>query len=175
MWKIIGSVLILTGTAGVLQSWIMAQRYSHMQLETFRVFLQKSLYVMQSEKIKVADYFERYMEQLNQKDDALIHILEEIVNRLSLNTYPSGLMIWEEVFKENEKSWNFDSEIFQIIVQAGNGFFGRSKEENIKFLEKNLKELEKQQERIKQKNAQERKVWIPVGMLGSLMLVILFL
>ena len=130
---------------------------------------------MQSEKIKVVDYFERYLVQLEQKDDALIHILEELVKRLSLNTYPSGLMNWEDVFKENEKTWNFDAEMFQIIVQAGNGFFGRTKEENIKFLEKYIKELEKQQERIKQKNAQERKVGIPVGMVGTLMLVILFL
>lgn len=175
MWKVIGIILLLAGTAGVLQTWITAQRYSQTQLETFKVFLQKSLYVMQAEKIKVVDYFERYIVQLEQKDDALIHILEEIVNRLSLNTYPSGLMIWEDVFKENEKTWNFDAEMFQIIVQAGNGFFGRTKEENIKFLEKYIKELEKQQERIKQKNEQERKVWIPVGMLGTLMLVILFI
>ena len=73
------------------------------------------------------------------------------------------------------RSWNLSQEVFSIIVQAGNGFFGRSREENISFLKKSLTELEIQQVNMKEKDAQERKVWVPVGMLGTMMLAILFL
>ena len=178
MFKVIGGLLVLGGVSGFLQSWIGTQKKQQMRLELFLLFLQKSLYVMQTEKVKVIDYFKRYIDQetvlLENHDTTLNQVLEELVRRLSSNNYPNGQMVWEEVFGESE-SFQFDSEVFRTIVQAGNGFFGRSREENIGFLKREIKELEKQQEKIKEKHIQERKVWIPVGMLGSLMLVILFL
>lgn len=179
MWKLVGVFLTLGGVAGVLYSWVDEQRNKQIRLDMFLLFLQKSLYVMKREKVKVMDYFQRVIELDNPlqiyRNELLQMALTEILQRLSTNTYPSGQMVWEEVFQEEKQSWNLDPEIFQMIVQAGNGFFGRSREENVSFLEKSIKELEEQQVKLKQKNAQERKVWVPVGMLGTMMLVILFL
>ena len=81
--------------------------------------------------------------------------------------------MWEEVLKEQD--WNLDEEMFSIILKSGNGFFGRNREENSSFLKKQLEELEKQKIKGKEKDAKERKLWIPVGMLSGVMLVILFL
>ena len=179
MWKLLGILLVLSGAAGVLYSWCCEQKEKQKRFESMLFFLRKSVYVMQREKIKVAELLLKYIEQnkseQRNKEKVLVSTLEEILKRLSTNTYPSGQMVWEEVFRENEKSWNLDPEIFQMIVQAGNGFFGRSREENVNFLEKSIKELEEQQVKLKQKNAQERKVWVPVGMLGTMMVIILFL
>lgn len=179
MWKLIGVLMVLGGVAGVLYSWCCEQKEKQKRLENMLLFLQKSVYAMQREKIKVAELLLKYIEQnkseQRNKEKVLVITLEEIRKRLSTNTYPSGQMVWEEVFQEEKQSWNLDPEIFQMIVQAGNGFFGRSREENVSFLEKSIKELEEQQVKIKQKDAQERKVWVPVGMLGTMMLVILFL
>ena len=175
--KFIGVLFMLSGTAGILYSWVQEQKEKQMHLEHFLLFFQKSLYVMQNEKIKVADYFRRYIEQENGQlgDDLLKMVLIETVNRLSTNTYPNGQMVWKEVLQEEMPELKSDHEAFRIVVQAGNGFFGRSREENINFLNRSIKELEKQKEEIKEKDARERKVWIPVGMLGMVMLVILFL
>lgn len=178
MWNLVGAVLMLGGVAGVLYSWVDEQRNKQIRLELFLLFLQKSLYVMKREKIKVMDYFQRVIEldnPLQNRNELLQMTLTEILQRLSTNTYPSGQQVWEEVFRENEKNWNLDPEVFQIIMQTGNGFFGRSREENVSFLEKSIKELEEQQVKLKQKDEQERKVWVPVGMLGSMMVIILFL
>ena len=179
MWKGLGIVLLLSGTAGVLYSWIDAQRESQKRLENIIFFLHKSVYAMQTEKIRVVDLFERYIEhdkwKREKKDIILAQILNEIRQRLLSNTYANGQMVWEEVFKEKEEKLHFDNEVFPIIVQAGNGFFGRTREENIRFLEKSINELEVQQKKLKVKSEQERKVWIPVGMLGSVMLVLLFI
>ena len=179
MWKLLGAMLTFGGVAGVLYSWCCEQNSKQKKLDDMLVFLQKSVYVMQREKIKVAELLLKYIEQnkseQRNKEKVLVSTLEEIRKRLSTNTYPSGQRVWEEVFRENEKNWNLAPEIFQMIIQAGNGFFGRSREENVSFLEKSIKELEEQQVKIKQKHAQERKVWVPVGMLGTMMLVILFL
>lgn len=178
MGKIVGIVLVLGGTTGCLYSWICRQKEKHKRIEEFIVFLQKSIFAMEAEKVKVIDYFEKYVSMdsrmIDNGDQVLEKSLREIAKRLATNTYPKGQDAWEEVLKEEEANFDFDKETFEMVLHAGNGFFGRSREENICFLQKSLREMEHQQAKIKEKNAQERKVWVPVGMLGAVMLVILF-
>ena len=64
---------------------------------------------------------------------------------------------------------------FQIVINVGRGFFGRSREENIAYLKKYLDELERQRLIIHEREVQKRKIWVPVGMLGTMMVMILFL
>lgn len=179
MWKFIGILFLLGGATGFLYSWVCEEKAKLRYLDDMILFLQKSVCMMQQEKIKVADWFRRYIEQdislQSNRNVILGRALAEIIQRLSINTYPHGQMVWEEVFREEEQNLNFDRDTFQSIVQAGNGFFGRDRAENISFLEKSIKELEQQREKMKEKNVQERKVWLPVGMLGAVMLVIILL
>lgn len=160
--------MLLGGTMGVLYSWICGLKERERKLEEFILFFQKSIGVMETEKIRVIDYFEKYASQELQTS------LVEIARRLASNTYPNGQIVWEEVFTEEKPNLSFDQETFSIILQAGNGFFGRSREENIRFLQKTVKELETQKKKLMEKDAKERKVWVPVGMLGAVMLTILF-
>lgn len=175
MWKLTGVFLLLGGMAGILYSWTSQQKINQRRGECFLLFLQKSIHMMQEEKIKVIDYFERYIEEAAESNERVLEqTLKEIIHRLSSNTYPKGQTVWEDVIREGNY-YGFDQEVLQIIVQAGNGFFGRCRDENIAFLQKSIRELELQLVKMKEKSAQERKVWIPVGMLGSVMLAILFI
>ena len=179
MGKIVGILLVLGGVAGCLHSWMIQQKERQMMLEELIRFLQKSVFAMEKEKIKIVEYFARYkavdsgMEARN--EHVLERTLQEIAKRLASNTYSNGLLAWEEVFEEEEQNWTLDKETFEVLLCAGNGFFGRSREENVCFLQKSIQELEKRQEKIKEKDTQERKVWIPVGMLGAVMITILFI
>ena len=169
MGKIVGIVLVLGGIAGGLYQWIELQKERQKRVEEFCLFLHKSIFMMESEKIKVIDYFAKSVT----RDSRITDALQEISKRLSENIYPNPQSVWEEVLKE--KDWNLDEEMFSIILKSGNGFFGRNREENSSFLKKQLEELEKQKIKGKEKDAKERKLWIPVGMLSGVMLVILFL
>ncbi|MBQ6845479.1 MAG: stage III sporulation protein AB [Agathobacter sp.] len=169
MGKIVGIVLVLGGIAGGLCQWMELQKVRQKRIEEFCLFLHKSIFMMESEKIKVIDYFAKTIT----KDSEITGALQEISRRLSKNIYPNPQFVWEEVL--NEKKWDLDKEEFSIILKSGNGFFGRNREENICFLKKQLEELEKQQIKRKEKDAKERKVWVPVSMLSGMMLVILFL
>ena len=66
-----------------------------------------------------------------------------------------------------------DEETFEIVLELGRGFFGRKRSENISFLQRGLMQLEERQKRKREKDAKERKVWIPVSMLGGIMLLII--
>lgn len=171
MGKIMGCALLLGGVSGFLYSWIRSQREKQKRLEEFIIFLQKSIFAMETEKVKVIDYFTNYISA----DEQITRTLQKVAERLRQNIYPKGQNAWEEVLKEEEANLDFDKETFGVVLRAGTGFFGRSREENISFLQKSQKELEKMQERIMEKDAQERKVWVPVGMLGGVMVILLFI
>lgn len=167
----VGAVLFMGGISVYLYNWIETQKIRQKRLEEFICFLQKFVFAVDTEKVKIISFFSGY----DCEDKLLVETLHEIASKLRSNTYPEGQMVWEEVFKEKEQNWTFDKETFGMILKAGNGFFGRNKNENICFLQKSIRELEMQKERQKEKDAKERKVWIPVGLLGGIMLVIIFI
>lgn len=171
--------MVLGGVAGVLNSWITEQKKHQKILDEFIRFFEKSISTMEKERVKVVTHFEKYVSQMlgdiNTEKNLLSQVLSEIAARLSTNTYPNGQVVWEEVFQEVKQTVAFDKETYAILLQAGNGFFGQSREENIRFLQKSIRELEEQQKKCREKNAQERRVWVPVGMLGAVMLVIILI
>lgn len=176
MLKIIGVLFVLCGATGVLYAFVSCQKEKQNNIEMFLIFLEKSIYAMEKENIRVINLFQNYrFSHTCKKEHILEDTLQEISRRLSTHTYGNGQMVWEEVFIEQKEKFILDQETFDLILQSGKGFFGRSKEENCVFLKKSLSELEIQQKKIKQKDAKDRKVWVPVGMLGALMLAIFFL
>ena len=172
MWKGLGVLFVLGGIAGILHSWVRLQKKRRKRLEEFIQFIHKSIYAMESEKVKIIDFFLQYQKK---EDELLEYTLHEIANRLKENTYAVGQSAWEEVFREKKQEWMQQEEVFQGILQTGKGFFGRSVQENTSVLQKNLQELERLKLECKKKEIQERKVWIPVGMLGGMMIIILFI
>ena len=171
MGKIVGIVLVLGGIAGVLYQWIEIQKERQKRVEEFVVFIHKLIFAMETEKVKLIDYFTNYESQ----DMELSKTLKEVAARLRKNMYPSGQSVWEAILKEEEKNWDLNKDMFEVILKCGTGFFGRSRDENISFLKKQLEEIKGLQMSVRDKDTKERKVWIPVSMLGGVMVVILFL
>lgn len=171
MGKIIGSFLVLGGIFGCLHQWMEVQKERQKRMEEFCLFLHRAIFAMESEKIKIIDYFETYQST----DLQVTKTLHEIANRLKECVFPSGSMVWEMVFQEEEKNWNLEKESFSLIQSTGCGFFGRNRAENISFLKKKLEALEKQQIKQKETDTNERKIWVPVSLLGGIMLTILFM
>ena len=169
MGKIVGCVLLLVGIAGGLYQWIVLQRECQMRIEAFCIFLHKTIFCMETEKIKIVDYFAKY----RSTDEVMTESFQEISKRLYENTYPNGEMVWEEVIKE--RKWNLDEETYSIVLKCGKGFFGRSRAENICFLKKQLEELECQQKQNNERDTKERKVWVPVSMLSGILLIIILI
>lgn len=169
MGKVIGTLLLFGAIGGGLYNWLCSQREKQSRMEAFGIFLQKSIFVMEKEKVHIIPYLKGYF----CKEEILKETLEEIAERLSRNQFPDAVEVWETVFWEKRKRLGVSENVLNIMKASGQGFFGRSREENICFLQKCLKELEAESGRIKEKDAQERKVWVPVGMLGGIMLLII--
>lgn len=171
MGKVIGSICLFIGIVGFLYSWVIEQRKHGQRMEELLLFLQRSIFTMEGEKLRIIDYLESY----DSRDALLNDTLREIACRLRQHTYPDGRLVWEAVFLEKKLSFGMDEECFGIVLAMGNGFFGRRREENVCLLRRSLRQLEGQWERKREKDAKERKLWIPVGMLGGIMLMIILI
>ncbi len=66
-----------------------------------------------------------------------------------------------------------DKDTLGLFMGIGRGFFGKKRGENLCFLKRDLCDLERMLKEKKETDARERKVWIPVGMLGGIMLMII--
>ena len=171
MGKYIALGLFLAGVSSLLYQWVQMQKCGQHRIENFLLFLQKSQYAMERENIRLISYLKNY-----ESGDTVINaFLEELGSRLEMNQYPCGELAWQEVLIEQREKWGCDEETFSILLNASHGFFSGSRKENLCFLQKSIREFEQQLKVKKEKDMQDRKVWLPVGMLGSLMVVILFL
>ena len=169
MGRGLGILFLFIGIIGYLKNWMLEQRLRQRRVENFILFLQKTVFAIEAENVKWIPYFRNYYSD----EVVLTETMQMLSQMLEQKIFSKGQDAWEEVFREKKQSWDLDHEIFSIILDAGNGFFGRSREENICFLNKTIKELEIKEREMKEKDAKERKVWVPVGMLSGLMLVII--
>lgn len=171
MGKVIGGCGLFVGIIYLLYQWVMEQKARQRRIEAVIMFLQKIMVAMEEDKIRIIDYLAGYeCEEL-----LLKQTLQEIAMRLRKNIYPSGVLVWEEVFEERKHLWNMDKETYDIILAVGMGIFGKKSSENLMQLQRCLYKLERQQETKTEKDEKERKVWIPVSVLGGVMLMIILI
>lgn len=169
MGKMMGMLGVLGGIAYLLYQWILEQKIKYRQMEDVLNFLQRSIFAMEDDKLKVIEYFRNY----TSKEAVLEETLKEIARRLEQKIYPDGQVVWENVFWEKRWEWNVDKDTLGLFMGIGRGFFGKKRGENLCFLKRDLCDLERMLKEKKETDARERKVWIPVGMLGGIMLMII--
>lgn len=171
MWKILGIFLFGMGTMGEIYEWIARTKSRQKRLDEMLLFLKKAKYAMEEEKVRWIPFFYQY-----ESNDAIVtETLHEIASRLEEHRYPYGEDAWKAIFLEKKKEWNCKEASFQVLIQVGRAFFGRSRQENGEFMDSYIKQLEICKGEEKQKFAEEKKVWIPVSVLGGVMLVILLI
>ena len=169
--KLIGILLLGIGILGQVYEWITRQKTRQRKLREMEIFFQKAIYAMEEEKVRWIVFFENY----ESKEPLIMETLQEIALRLRENRYAKGEDAWEAVFIEKKKQWDCSEASFHLLIQAGHAFFGKSRKENSCFLQSYLKQLKESQIQEKQKFQEEKKVWIPVSMLGGCMVVIILL
>lgn len=169
--KLVGITIIGIGIAGVIYDWLLRQRNRRKRLEELLSFFRKAVYAMEETKIHWIVFFEDYMGN----DECLSESLHEVAQKLRENRYPKGELAWQEVMKEKKADWDFSKEAFELLMASGAAFFGKSKAENLELLRLYIKLFTDCKQKEIEDFAEKRKVWIPVGALGGIMLVIILI
>uniref|UniRef100_UPI004056694C hypothetical protein n=1 Tax=Agathobacter sp. TaxID=2021311 RepID=UPI004056694C len=171
MWKVVGILLFGAGIMGEIQEWIKRNKERQKRLDEMLVFLKKARYAMEQEKVRWIPFFKEYQSA----DKTVTETLHEVGACLEQHIYPYGEEAWKAVFLEKKRQWDCSETCFEVLTQMGCVFFGRSRQENEAFMDSCIRRLEECKAEEKKKFAEEKKVWIPVSVLGSMMFVIMLL
>lgn len=169
--KLIGITIIAIGIAGMIHDWLLRHQNRRKRMEELLSFFRKAVYAMEELKVHWITYFEEY----EGADICLNKSVWETAQRLKQNCYAKGELAWQEVMKEKKADWDFSKEAFLLLLSSGTAFFGKSQKENLEFLRLYIKLLDEQNKKECLEFAEKKKVWIPIGTLGGIMLVIILL
>lgn len=171
MGKLIGTVLILLGCAGLLEGWRARQRRRQRTAAEFMRLLGGWGHSLQREKMRLLDFLTQFAGATPQMQAFLAQLCQAIAERRS----PTGEELWRCALEENRRPLELDDALFELLLPAGGAFFGRCREENIQCALASRKRLEEQLADEQAEFKRKQKVYMPVGMLGGLLLVIYLL
>ena len=94
---------------------------------------------------------------------------------LEKNSYASGRTACQEVLLVNKKNLPLLGEAYRILEKAADSFFGNSSMESLRCIGICKERMEEELVLSRREYAAKQKVYMPLGMLGGLMLVIFFI
>lgn len=168
MGRLLGTILILCGSAGCLFSWRENEKKKQAFMEEcIRMFAQWN-YALEKGHMRLYDYLEYYDTDWNE----MRTLLSGLKNRLSQNCYASGKKAWQEVLVMHKKILPVKGEAYEILVSASDSFFGNSSMESQRCIKICKERMEEELVRYRKEYAGKKKVYMPLGMLLGLMLII---
>ena len=200
MLKLAGILVLLLGVLGELYSWNEGKRRRIKQLECYEAFLKHAIYGLETEKIHMQELLYQAIASRKETvdhanmahtktfhrdnelhdntveyDSVLALVLEDVLEQMRNHTYPSGAVLWREVWNSHRGEWNVDGANWTLILDTGKAFYGNNLKENLEYL-RTLQGLLKEGIREeKNKWKEKQKVLTPVGILGGIMIVIILL
>lgn len=171
MDKLIGIVFILGGCAGMLMSWYERQRRRQRTRTAFAHLFSSWEYSLEREKMRLLEFLDQYAGQEPQVEE----FLKALRDALKERRHPTGAALWREVLRANRQRLDLDDELWEILLPASNAFFGSSRRESIQCACACRVRIEERIEKERAELARKQRVYLPVGMLGGVMLIILLL
>lgn len=169
--KLMGIICILVGCAGVLLSWQERKRRQQAFMgECIRLFARWK-YAISREHMRLYDFLEEYECRVPEMEE----FLRLLKARLMTNTFPSGNQVWQNLLMEKREVLPLGEEAYRIFLDAGDAFFGDSSEECLRCVKVCEEQMEETMAEEKRDMERKWKVYMPVGMLGGTILIILFI
>ncbi len=169
--KIVGIIIMVIGIVGFIHDWILRHITRRKRMEEFLFFFRKAVYAMEETHTPWIMFFEKY----EGRDACVTESVHEVADRLKENRYPKGELAWQDVMTERRDTFDFSKDTFELLYHSGNAFFGKSQKENLELLRLYIKLLSDCKERESKEFAERKKVWIPVGTLGGIMVIIILI
>lgn len=163
--------MILLGAIGTIVSWQETRKVQMGRLKALCDFYHRAHYAFEAEKMHCIDFFETYQTE----EKVLKKTMEILVSMLRLHTYPTGETAWRAAFSSMQEEWGLKKEGWEIVIASGKSFFGKNLSENLEQMEVYQNRMQEQIALEEQDFREKRKVFMPVGLLGGIMLIIILI
>lgn len=171
MLKLSGAIMIMLGIIGILNVWEEHQKIRRRHLWGIYHLLVKGENALVKERIKCSDF----LGHVTGNEPLICEACRIIEHELKLHNVRTGEIAWNNVWQGYQRKLMLSQEEENFLYSSGRAFFGK----NVEEIEQ-LFELYKQQclrliEGQKREYLEKRKVMIPVGILGGIVLIILLI
>ena len=143
-------------------------------LQAVIIFLHRAGFAIEQEQVRILTFLENYAEG-ECEDPILAETLKEVKQLLVSCSCATGAAAWKMAMYQRRAEWGLSGRQFACVSNIGNHLFGRNREEIRQRIGGVREELEYELETERRKFEQDRKALLPVGMLGSILLILLFL
>lgn len=170
MLKAVGSLVIVAASIGLAQT-LRKELHAHMRLlyELRRLLLDiayAAFASMQPVEILLGCFIQTRDERLNR-------LCKEMAERLTEKQEERGEDVWRSTVFQYRKELQLSEEEAEVIESAGSAFFGKSVDENRRYLAVVLERLDFLIETARGEQKERQKVYGTVSVLCGLLLVLL--
>ena len=169
MLSVVGCVGIMLGTIGGLWAWEEQQCEQQRFLQEMYQMFRKGKYALVGQQVRSVDFFRGYHTAKKEIEVACKAIAEKLLR----HEVSSGEIAWRQVWEEGLRSYHFSREEREIWLMSGTAFFGKNMKETEELFTIYQLQYEHLIDQNRQLHKEKRKVVLPVGMLGGIMLIIL--
>lgn len=172
MLKISGSALILLGSLGLAFS-LKYEVVRHLKL----LYAMRNLLVTLSSNMRYRMIPMELLlkEEREMEDERLQKICLEIGNMLAERQGEKATEIWKHIFQLHRKELHLSTKEQELIEDAGKAFFGKEVEENEKYLQLYLEQLDFIIEEERKKQGEKEKVIQTVTVMSGLLVILLLI
>ena len=171
MGKLVGGACVLIGFVILLACWRERMKRNIRNMLAIVRFLQSWAYVLEVRQMRIAEFLETYPYDVPE----LEHMADEVQHDLLLYIYPTGQEVWQKVLKRQKHTLGLPEDAFQVLLRAGEGFFGNNHRQTQQCITSCIRQMETVIGEEREHYLEKRKVYMPVGMLTGVMVVILLL
>lgn len=171
MDKLIGTMFILVGCAGMLMSWYERQKKRQRTMAAFIRLLSSWEYSLEREKTRLPEFLVQY----TKREPQIADFLEELQGALEEKNCPTGAALWRKVLHAKRRSLDLDDALLEILLPASGAFFGNNRRESIQCAGACRMRLEDALSGARAELARKQRVYMPVGMLFGVLLIILLI
>lgn len=171
MGKLTGIALILCGCGGILVNWYERQKQRQSTAAAFLQLLASWEYSLEREKMRLSDFLEQYTTG-NERMDGFLETLNLTLKTCS---FPTGDALWRAVLEQYRETLDMSDAIWEFMCSASGAFFGSNRKESMQCSEATRRRIEEQFAEERREFVRRQKVYMPVGMLGGVLLVILLI
>ena len=126
MGKLVGGACVFIGFVILLACWMERMKRNIRNMLAIVRFLQSWAYVLEVRQMRVAEFLETYPYDVPE----LEHVADEVQHDLLLHLYPTGQEVWQKVLKRQKHTLGLPEDAFQVLLRAGEGFFGNNHIQN---------------------------------------------
>lgn len=169
--RIAGVTFVFLGVICGLDLWREEQIKAISLLQELKNLFEKGKRKLVREKNSCVSFFIEGKEE----DEEIRKTINLVGKNLEIHRYKTGKECWDRAWEKYFEDNCFKQSVKELVYESGNCFFGRDKEELNCLLENNIENFKEEIRKRQKLYEKQRKVIMPAGFLGGLMLVVILI